>query len=355
MREAQDRQNTSNSDAADLDDTAFSRRGFLAKSVLAGIALAEIACSPKTESDQVFETNAVSAPRITTFEELVKELSQLYTVSDYKKLGDRVVVIFNDAHVASIESINSDRVLKLDDLYDLELVGLENYIEGPKSSKDRATAEKIAAALRFDESQMLELPDANQGITAVSPHSITYDHLFNRPEFRTVPLEKEDLYQKVAIAALAEEIYDVFLEVAGAGYYLPLAHGDKKHFLVLQLERVEAELAKHFSDFPTFDLSRITDSVQVEGEKMIVLSDKSAQYIGERAFRFRMWFLEHAVIPRNREAAARLVDKMDQEGYRRASMIIGKDHTRDHSPLIEGPSVQNILEERNVSYIVVDF
>lgn len=259
------------------------------------------------------------------------------------------IVLFYDAHIPAIEELNYRRILKLEEIWNLEIVLLENIAVSPDSPDNLRMRSLPLSALEVDPKAVLTLRgEGAEELPQLSPSSGIYQELFKRNEFDAYGFEDPVYFAKVAPAAIGEEIYDQMLEVSMRKFFMPVRKGDKTIYQILELLAVQEYLNNQFEGYPVFDPNKLS----MQKNDTIVLSGEDSSYVGECAFMHRAWMLKYACYPRNKIAVERSLKRMRAQQQTRAALVIGGDHLKHHN-LVDGKSVLDWLEESGVSYLLV--
>lgn len=322
-------------------------------SVLAG---AVFGCRPagREEAPSVQpapEPAAPAKPAVTGFDALAALLERQFTVHEVCRCGPQTVVVVRDVHVETMRERLFSCLSHLERLIDLELIGVESYIEGPDAPADKRVAQRLAEVFRLDPAKILCLGGGAGAEELSLPGTGNLAPLFRDPRFKAIGIEREELYARTACAAIVEDCYSLLLEAAGARKYIAVSSADGRYEPhMLQMMQAEQELARHFPTYPRFDIRKLSRLATKSGDAVIAGPD-DARYIGEMAWKFREWMNTEVVIARNGPAADRMHEVMQREGFTRAAVVLGRDHSNRG---LGGKTIQEQLKDRNLSSIVLD-
>lgn len=283
-----------------------------------------------------------------TFEELTQFLQAEFggAVKEVKKMGPKTIIYLGDVHTVTNADKLIDRIQKIEEFFDLEIVGTEGIVDRPGSEKDIKAHEYIETVCRIDQKKILQIPGGNIGVS--DPPQGSFDPLFFNAGFQAIGLESEELIRLVGLGASAEQIIDILMQMTEQGYY-PVAKGDKTAAIILEYLQIQDALKDELL-FPKLDLAKI----KWKTDGMTILGEEDKALVGELAVQFSLWRDTRLNTPRNAVAVEKLTTVMQAHGFTRGAMTFGRAHGCKTTFDPTGLTIQEELTKRNVSYAFID-
>lgn len=322
-----------------LSACSLTRRDLLGFSALAAVSFG---CSKvSNSSDELGRSqNGLS------FERILERLSRDYIVGGACKISDSIVVIFADNHEPSFTARSVNNISNTHAWIQYQHLLLEGYIEGPGGGPDKKATVEISKILR--EAHTIA-PEGEQ--RDLFKHG-SYNSLFGLKNCLVTGMEEStDSVVVGHLSTLVSDIYALCKERLRKGDSVDLEVDRTSTQLYRHLVTGHSYLQQRFDEFPPLPAVGLGETIQVNGELIKRLTLKDVEEISKLGAEVDEWTTKHVLYPRSQFAAKKMAGIMNSANSHIAALSIGWLHTFNSE---YGPSIQTILKEEGISYIILD-
>lgn len=285
---------------------------------------------------------AVQAKGATEQAAMVRWLSEKYGIVDSKIISDQTVIILADAHVPLVVRKNAARLQEIEKAFNIEILGVENFISGPNSSDEMAMWKNLAGIFDTD---ILNGGNLN---------SLGYSQFFDRPEFKTLGLEEQNCYTTTQVLGVMVTLYDLL--VLGASN--PRAFQGKNYpkmfpfhggFLE-SIRKGELALEKLNIMAPKIEVAKFPHLTEKGDIDVCKIETAGLEHLEKNLEDLKFIAFHDQAVPRNQRAAEKMANAMREGNVKHAAIIIGAAHL---DPNLISPTLQSLLMQQGLSYVVL--
>lgn len=308
------------------------------------------------EAPPATASTASPPTKAASFETMAQALGKEFGAAAVRatKAGDGSIcaVIVADQHLEGAEMSSKDILLRADSIIDIELVGVENYIESPDSVVDKAIVERVWNSITPDPSLVTPSVSTNpRAVQIENIKSVGHRDIFKRTQFAAIGVEDAEIYERIVPAATIEETWVNTVRGLSSGLYITVRDRNglwSEQFLSWKL--AEELMLQSDPNFPKFDFERMAKIEDLP--KALYVGPEQLGLFEEYNSLLLLWMIQKACIPRNLPIATKLATEIKKRGFSRGGLVIGRGHLVSFGD--NGLSVQEELHKLGVSTFVID-
>lgn len=305
-----------------------------AKGSLAIAALTKLmGCRAVNEAAAPPPPRPVEAPhRAREIAHLLRERYGAEAVQEVVARGDKTVIYLPDQHNATIENFHYRRILELEELLDLKLVGLENRINGPRETdhKWQAAEREFKSLIAFDQRRSFNPGNSYRLTERYNP----YDKFFADSRFETIGLESYPMTIELLLLKYAEQVLKDFAEEGEEIVRsreldeIILRKGPHYDSNILEYWKIQ----HYFRDdplFPKLSLSGFSKRKVggLEGRAMDPYKKTDVSYLAQLRERLEVFIRVRAHCPRNEIGVTAFAKRMKERDYDVGAILFGNWHS----------------------------
>lgn len=311
-----------------------SRRQFLRRAATLSVGMAVPSVFSGCQGVRTIESTPLTP--------LVTYLDRKYGVYDSCFVSDKIVFILADAHAPQIIQSNLKRMEEIESHFDLQVVGVENYIVAPNSAEEIKMRQGVSEIFGM-ESTVGALQDA-----------LGYSKYFGRKDFQTIGIEDADCYLKTQALGVMMQLYFLMVQGAQGRFKLEKENYPKSfpfhHGYIGSIRRGEKFLQGCNLNIPSLDLSYFPEQTAQGDIDIKKIDPKAFIYLEQQMLAFKILAFRHQAAERNKLAGEKMARHMFETNAKRGAVVIGAAHL---DPRLVPGTLQSTLKSQGLSYVVL--